>query len=92
MQGMQYNPGQKTIEAELMEVMTKAGAVSAANAGQFSKVSWQGVPSSRHERTCCQRPYMALVLTLSELSSAQAEFRKRLFALQPGLLLIPHSL
>ncbi|KAK9794961.1 hypothetical protein WJX73_004923 [Symbiochloris irregularis] len=38
--GMQFNPGQKTIESEVMDAMAKAGAVSAANAGQFGKVSW----------------------------------------------------
>lgn len=36
---MQFNPGQKTIEGEVMDAMTKAGAVSEANAGQFGKVS-----------------------------------------------------
>ena len=38
MQGMQYNPGQRTIEGELMEAICKAGGVSEHNAGQFTKV------------------------------------------------------
>lgn len=37
---MQFNPGMKTIEGELMGAMAKAGAVSEANAGQFGKVIW----------------------------------------------------
>ena len=42
-QGMQFNPGQKTIESELMGAMTKAGAISAANAGNFNKVQCPGL-------------------------------------------------
>ena len=35
---MQYNPGQRTIEAELMDAIAKAGGVIGANTGQFTKV------------------------------------------------------
>lgn len=37
-QGMQHNPGCKTIEGELGKAMNKAGAISNENAGEFSKV------------------------------------------------------
>lgn len=37
-QGMQRNPGARTIEGELEEALVKSGAISKANAGSFSKV------------------------------------------------------
>lgn len=37
-QGMQHNPGCKTIEGELGSALNKAGAISNENAGEFSKV------------------------------------------------------
>ncbi len=37
-QGMQHNPGVPTIESELMGALSKAGAISPANAGKFVKV------------------------------------------------------
>jgi hypothetical protein len=37
-QGMQHNPGSKTIEGELMHAMVKAGAVSEDNSDAFEKV------------------------------------------------------
>ena len=37
-QGMQHNPGMRTIEGELMAALHNAGAVSEENAGDFAKV------------------------------------------------------
>ncbi len=44
-QGMQHNPGCKTIEGELGSAMNKAGAISDENAGDFSKVTCQSLYS-----------------------------------------------
>lgn len=38
--GMQRNPGVRTIEGELEAAIAKAGGISEANAGDFSKVQW----------------------------------------------------
>lgn len=38
--GMQRNPGVQTIEGELEAAITRAGGISDANAGDFSKVQW----------------------------------------------------
>ena len=37
-QGMQNNPGARTIEGELGAAMVRAGAISKENAGDFTKV------------------------------------------------------
>eukprot|EP00958_Prasinococcus_capsulatus_P022480 scaffold3166_cov399-Prasinococcus_capsulatus_cf.AAC.26 len=39
-QGMQRNPGAKTIEAELEQALNKAGGISDQNFGEPSKVQW----------------------------------------------------
>jgi len=39
-QGMQRNPGAKSIEDELEKAICAAGGISESNAGDFSKVSW----------------------------------------------------
>lgn len=39
-QGMQHNPNAKTIEADLERAIVAAGGISADNAGDFRKVSW----------------------------------------------------
>ena len=36
-QGMQFNPGQKTLESELEAALVKAGGISTDNAGTPSK-------------------------------------------------------
>ena len=48
-QGMQHNPGMRTIEAELMGALAKAGAISPANAGKFDKVQIPPLASG----SCC---------------------------------------
>jgi hypothetical protein len=40
-QGMQRNPGMKTIEGDLHHAIFKAGGISAENADEFNKVSPQ---------------------------------------------------
>lgn len=52
---MQANPGQKTIESELESAIHKAGGISDANAGSFSKVdipysSWSAARLVTHAR------------------------------------------
>lgn len=44
-QGMQRNPGARTIESELESALAAAGAISEQNAGSFQKV---GVRCDRH--------------------------------------------
>lgn len=38
LQGMQRNPGCKTIEGDLHQALVEAGAISAANSDDFAKV------------------------------------------------------
>ena len=44
-QGMQYNPGARTIEGELEAAMVRAGAISKDNAGDFTKVACPASPA-----------------------------------------------
>ena len=39
-QGMQRNPGAKTIEDDLESAIVKAGGIADSNAGDFNKVHW----------------------------------------------------
>eukprot|EP00002_Diphylleia_rotans_P017162 TRINITY_DN3328_c0_g1_i6.p1 TRINITY_DN3328_c0_g1~~TRINITY_DN3328_c0_g1_i6.p1 ORF type:complete len:397 (-),score=74.83 TRINITY_DN3328_c0_g1_i6:25-1215(-) len=40
-QGLQYNPGAKTLEDEIEKAIFAAGAISADNHGDFHKIGWQ---------------------------------------------------
>ena len=52
-QGMQRNPGAKTIEDDLEKAIVNAGGIATSNAGDFNKVHWNGGA----ERRQCPRTW-----------------------------------
>ena len=60
LQGMQANPGKKTIEADLEAAIHRAGGISEQNAGSFKKVDPTNGPALAH----CLKPFVLMFSSL----------------------------